>query len=63
MALVTQVVLGKQADDGLYIPAYHQITATLNKKGKGLLFVGNCTMSSLSTRCKIYIQGEPIHSP
>ncbi|MCC5633594.1 hypothetical protein LC613_39825 [Nostoc sphaeroides CHAB 2801] len=56
MPLVTQVVSGEQADDGLYIPAYQQIAATLNKKG--LLFVGDCKMSSLSTRCNIHIQGD-----
>lgn len=56
MPLVTQVVSGEQADDGLYIPAYQQIAATLNKKG--LLFVGDCKMSSLSTRCDIHIQGD-----
>ncbi|MBD2251338.1 MarR family transcriptional regulator [Nostoc parmelioides FACHB-3921] len=28
MPLVTQVVSGEQADDGLYIPAYQQIAAT-----------------------------------
>jgi transposase len=56
MPLVTQVVSGEKADDGLYIPAYQQITATLNKKG--LLFVGDCKMSSLSTRGNIHIQGD-----
>ncbi len=56
MPLVTQVVSGEQADDGLYIPAYQQIAATLNKKG--LLFVDDCKMSSLSTRCNIHIQGD-----
>ncbi|OUL29483.1 hypothetical protein BV378_05900 [Nostoc sp. RF31YmG] len=56
MPLITQVVSGEQADDGLYIPAYQQIAATLNKKG--LLFVGDCKMSSLSTRCNIHIQGD-----
>ena len=56
MPLVTQVVSGEQADDGLYIPAYQQIAAILNKKG--LLFVGDCKMSSLSTRCHIHVQGD-----
>ncbi len=56
MPLVTQVVSGEQADDGLYIPAYQQIAATLNKKG--LLFVGDCKMSSVSTRYRIHIQED-----
>lgn len=56
MPVVTQVVSGEQADDGLYIPAYQQIASTLNKRG--LLFVGDCKMSSLSTRCQIHVQGD-----
>ncbi len=41
--------------------AYQQIAATLNKKG--LLFVGDCKMSSLSTRCNINIQGDYYREP
>lgn len=61
MPVATQVVSGEQADDGLYIPACKQITATLNKLG--LLFVGDCKMSSLETRCHIQAQGHYYLSP
>jgi transposase len=46
MPLVSQIVSGEQADDGLYLPAIEQITQTLNQTG--LLFVGDSKMSALA---------------
>lgn len=40
MPLVTQVVCGETADDGLYIPAIEQVQQSLTQQG--LLFVGDC---------------------
>jgi transposase len=46
--LVTQVVAGNRADDGLYIPAVDEARAVLGQKG--LLYVGDSKMEALNTR-------------
>ncbi len=52
MPLVTKVVSGEKADDGLYVPALKQIFSTLNNSG--LLCVGDCKMSAINTRASIH---------
>ena len=48
LLLVTQVVAGDVADDPLYVPAIDRVVQIID--GLGLLFVGDCKMSSLATR-------------
>ena len=48
MPLATDVLSGERADDGLYIPLIERIASGLNTTG--LLVVGDCQMSALSTR-------------
>ena len=52
LPLVTQVVAGNTADDPLYIPAVDRVLQIID--GVGLLFVGDCKMSALSTRGHIH---------
>ncbi|MDJ0648297.1 MAG: hypothetical protein QNJ60_06270 [Xenococcaceae cyanobacterium MO_188.B19] len=52
MPLVTKVVSGEKADDGLYVPALKQIFSTLDNPG--LLCVGDCKMSAIKTRAEIH---------
>ena len=52
MPLVTKVVSGEKADDGLYVPALKQIFSTLDNPG--LLCVGDCKMSAINTRASIH---------
>ena len=52
MPLVTKVVSGEKADDGLYVPALKQIFSTINNPG--LLCVGDCKMSAINTRAEIH---------
>ena len=54
--LVTQIVSGKTADDGLYIPAVDQARAVLGQSG--LLYVGDSKMEALSTRAHIVAGGD-----
>ncbi len=61
MPIVTQVVSGQQADDGLYVPAMQQIIKSLGKAH--LLFVGDCKMSALATRAFMQAQGHYYLSP
>jgi len=61
MPIVTQVMSGEHADDGLYIPAIEQITLTLGTPN--LLFVGDCKMSALDTRAFIPAPGHCYLSP
>ena len=49
--LVTQIVSGNTADDGLYIPAVDQARAVLGQSG--LLYVGDSKMEALNTRAHI----------
>lgn len=61
MPLVTQVVSGEQADDGLYLSAIAQVQQTITQPG--LLFVGDSKMSALATRATIDSQGHYYLSP
>ena len=54
MPLATTVVSGEQADDGLYRPIFQQVSQNLGSSG--LLWVGDCKMSSLETRGLIHSQ-------
>jgi transposase len=54
MPVATQVVGGQRADDGLYIPAIEQVSASLD--GHGLLYVGDSKMGALATRA--YLQNN-----
>jgi transposase len=56
LPLVTQVVSGETADDGLYVPAIEQVQQTLERTG--LLFVGDCKLAALETRRWIQAQGQ-----
>ena len=51
MPLATDVLSGERADDGLYIPLIERIASGLNTTG--LLVVGDCKMSALSTRAYV----------
>jgi transposase len=51
MPLATDVLAGERADDGLYIPLIERIASGLNTTG--LLVVGACQMSALSTRAYV----------
>ena len=54
MPLLTDVLSGERADDGLYLPIIERIRVGL--KTPGLLFVGDCKMSALDTRA--YLAGH-----
>lgn len=56
MPLVTQIVPGNRADDGLYIPAIEATQATLNKGG--MLYVGDSKMEALATRAHCVATGD-----
>lgn len=61
LPLATEVVSGEKADDGLYAPIVDRITTILAKAG--LLFVGDCKMSALSTRAHIRALGHHYLAP
>jgi len=52
MPVATCVVSGETADDGLYIPIFDRVRQSLQVIG--LLWVGDCKMSALSTRAHIH---------
>src|SRR5215471_15060824 len=54
MPLATDVLSGERADDGLYIPLIKRLEAGMSQTG--LLLVGDCKMSALSTRA--YVVGR-----
>ena len=54
MPLATTVVSGEQADDGLYLPIFEQVSQNLEQSE--LLWVGDCKMSSQETRGYIHQQ-------
>ncbi len=54
--LVTQVVAGNSADDGLYVPAIEQVRAVTEQRG--LLYVGDSKMEALSTREHLAAGGD-----
>jgi transposase len=51
MPLVTDVVSGEQADDGLYVPVIDRLQGVLQKQG--VLYVGDCKLSAFETRLHI----------
>jgi transposase len=51
MPLVADVLSGKCADDPLYLPAIARVRGGLMQRG--LLYVGDCKMSSLATRAGV----------
>jgi transposase len=61
MPLVTEVVSGETADDGLYAGLIERVDASLNQRG--LLFVGDCKMSALETRLDLVTRGHYYLSP
>jgi transposase len=61
LPLVTQVVSGERADDGLYVPIVERVCELL--AASGLLFVGDCKMSALATRAFIRIRGHHYLTP
>lgn len=56
MPLASDVVSGERADDGLYIPVIDRINESLKKPG--LLFSGDCKMSSLEIRAHLLASGH-----
>jgi len=59
--LVTQVVSGDRADDGLYIPAIDQARSVVAQKG--LLYIGDSKMEALSTRAHLAAGGDYYLTP
>jgi transposase len=59
--LVTQVLAGNRADDGLYIPAIDEARAVLGQKG--LLYVGDSKMEALNTRAHIVVGDDYYLTP
>ena len=51
LPLVTQVVPGNAADDGLYVPAIEQARAVTQQRG--LLYIGDMKMDALATRAHL----------
>ncbi|KAM3104397.1 IS1634 family transposase [Phormidesmis sp. 146-33] len=56
LPIVSEIVAGNAADDPLYAPAVEQVRQTLNVTG--LMYVGDCKMSSLNTRYLIASGGD-----
>jgi transposase len=61
MPLVTEVVSGERADDGLYAGLIGRVDVALGLRG--LLFVGDCKMSALETRLDLARRGHYYLSP
>jgi transposase len=61
LPLVTQVVSGEKADDGLYVPIVERVCGLL--AATGLLFVGDSKMSALATRAFIHARGHHYLTP
>lgn len=55
LPLVTQLLPGNVADDGVYISAYEQVCQTT---GRNILVVGDCKMSAVATRAHLHAQGS-----
>jgi transposase len=56
LPVVTLVVSGQQADEGLYVPAIQQAQCTFS--AKGLLYVGDSKMEALATRAHLVQRGD-----
>ena len=61
LPLATDVVSGKQADDGLYIPVIARMLTILDQAG--LLFIGDCKLSALATRAYLHQRGHHYLAP
>lgn len=59
--LVTQIVSGNRADDGLYLPAIAEVRQVLGQKG--LLYIGDSKMEALSTRAQLVAGGDYYLTP
>jgi transposase len=56
LPLTSQVLNGKRADDGLYVPAYDQVVKTVGHSR--FLAVGDSKMAAWDTRCHLAVQGS-----
>jgi transposase len=61
LPLVTQVVAGHRADDGLYLPAIDEVRAVVGQKG--LLYLGDSKMEALATRAHLVAGGDYYLAP
>ncbi len=61
LPLALEVVSGEQADDPLYVPTIDRVLGCLGREG--LLIVGDCKMSALSTRAHLQAQGQYYLTP
>jgi len=61
LPLVTQVVAGNRADDGLYVPAIDEVRQVLGQKG--LLYLGDSKMEALETRAHLVAGGDYYLAP
>jgi len=61
LPLVTDVLPGQRADDPLYIPVVDRVVQMFDVLG--LLFVGDCKMSALTTRAHIQRSGQYYLTP
>jgi transposase len=59
--LVTQVVAGNAADDGLYIPAIDQVRTVTGQRG--LLYSGDSKMEALAIRVHLVVGGDYYLTP
>ncbi len=60
MPLVTQLIRGQAADDGLYVPAYEQACEAV---GRNVLVIGDVKMSAVETRAHIHGRGSRYLTP
>ncbi len=56
LPVVSQVVAGNRADDGLYVPAVAQVRAAVGRRG--LLYIGDSKMGALDTRAYVQAGGD-----
>ena len=56
LPIASEILSGNRSDDGLYVPAVEEVRKTIGKRG--LLYVGDCKMGSLSTRQFIQSGGD-----
>jgi transposase len=56
LPLTSQVLNGKRADDGLYVPAYDQVVKTVGHSR--FLAIGDSKMAAWETRCHLAVKGS-----
>lgn len=56
LPVVSQVVAGSRADDGLYVPAVAQVRQAIGRRG--LLYIGDSKMGALDTRAYVQAGGD-----